>query len=408
MMNSNLSALEGKTIVVGVSGGIAAYKSCDLVSRLKKAGAEVYVIMTKNACQFVQPLTLQTLSLNPVATDTFAAPQTWEVEHIALAQKADLFILAPATANIIAKLAIGLADDMLSTTLLATKAPVLIAPAMNTQMYLAEPTQQNLATLQGRGAQVVGPGGGLLACGDIGAGRMSEPQEIVEAAAGILQPTGDFAGIHAILTAGPTREAIDPVRFLTNRSSGKMGYALAEALRDRGAAVTLVSGPVSLPAPAGVEVVSVTSTEDLQRALEARVAQAQVLIQAAAPADYTTAQYEEQKIKKQPGEELTLNLKQTTDVAAHLGKSKQEGQIFVGFAAETENGLENARRKLQAKNLDMICLNDVSQPDAGFDVDTNRITLVTPTLVKALPLLSKQQAAHRILDEILHLQQARV
>lgn len=407
-MNNSESALQGKTIVVGVSGGIAAYKSCDLVSRLKKAGARVYVIMTKNACQFVQPLTLQTLSLNPVATDTFAAPQTWEVEHIALAQKADLFIVAPATANIIAKLAIGLADDMLSTTLLATKAPVLVAPAMNTQMYLAEPTQQNLITLQARGVHVVGPSGGLLACGDIGTGRMSEPQEIVEAAASILQPRGDFAGIHAIVTAGPTREAIDPVRFLTNRSSGKMGYALAEALRDRGAVVTLISGPVALPAPTGVELVPITSTGDLQHALEARVAKVQVLIQAAAPADYTAAQYEEQKIKKQLGEQLTLHLKQTTDVAALLGKTKQKNQIFVGFAAETQNGLENARRKLQSKNLDMICLNDVSQPDAGFVVDTNRITMVTPKVVKPLPLLSKQQVAHRILDEILHLQQDKV
>lgn len=407
-MNNRESALQGKTIVVGVSGGIAAYKSCDLVSRLKKAGARVYVIMTKNACQFVQPLTMQTLSLNPVATDTFAAPQTWEVEHIALAQKADLFIVAPATASIIAKLAIGLADDMLSTTLLATRAPVLIAPAMNTQMYLAEPTQQNLITLQARGVHVVGPSGGLLACGDIGTGRMSEPQEIVEAAASILQPRGDFAGIHAIVTAGPTREAIDPVRFLTNRSSGKMGYALAEALRDRGAVVTLISGPVALPAPTGVELVPITSTGDLQHALEARVAKVQVLIQAAAPADYTAAQYEEQKIKKQLGEQLTLHLKQTTDVAALLGKTKQKNQIFVGFAAETQNGLENARRKLQSKNLDMICLNDVSQPDAGFVVDTNRITMVTPKVVKPLPLLSKQQVAHRILDEILHLQQDKV
>lgn len=407
-MNNRESALQGKTIVVGVSGGIAAYKSCDLVSRLKKAGARVYVIMTKNACQFVQPLTMQTLSLNPVATDTFAAPQTWEVEHITLAQKADLFIVAPATANIIAKLAIGLADDMLSTTLLATRAPVLIAPAMNTQMYLAEPTQQNLITLQARGVHVVGPSGGLLACGDIGTGRMSEPQEIVEAAASILQPRGDFAGIHAIVTAGPTREAIDPVRFLTNRSSGKMGYALAEALRDRGAVVTLISGPVALPAPTGVELVPITSTGDLQHALEARVTKVQVLIQAAAPADYTAAQYEEQKIKKQLGEQLTLHLKQTTDVAALLGKTKQKNQIFVGFAAETQNGLENARRKLQSKNLDMICLNDVSQPDAGFVVDTNRITMVTPKVVKPLPLLSKQQVAHRILDEILHLQQDKV
>lgn len=266
-MSSNTAKLQGKTIILGVTGGIAAYKACDLVSKLKKAGAEVHVIMTANACEFVRPLSFQTLSGNPVSTDTFDNVQYWEVEHIALAKKADLFVVAPATANVIAKLACGIADDMLTTTALATAAPLLLAPAMNTQMYLAPATQQNLQTLLARGARAVGPEGGLLACGDVGAGRMSEPAEILAAIEGILAPKGDFQGLRAVVTAGPTREALDPVRFLTNKSSGKMGYAVAEALRDRGAEVVLISGPVSLAKPEGVRLVSVESTGDLLRAV---------------------------------------------------------------------------------------------------------------------------------------------
>ena len=406
-----MSSSEGahpRNILLGVSGGIACYKAADLVSRLRKAGFDVNVVMTKNATEFVQPLTFQTMSENPVAVDTFQNPQFWEVEHIALAQKADLIVLAPATANVIAKLAHGIADDMLTTTVLASVAPLLIAPAMNTQMYAAAATQQNIQTLKDRGASFVGPDGGLLACGDVGAGRMSEPAQIVETIQTMLQRRSDLQGLRAIVTAGPTREELDPVRFLTNRSSGKMGFAIAEALRDRGAQVTLVHGPVSLAIPQGVQAVPVTSTQDLYEALSARVKDADVLIQAAAPADYRAKARAEQKIKKQPGQDLQLVLEETTDVAAALGKNKQPGQTFVGFAAETENHLDNARRKLVSKNLDMICLNDVGQLGAGFDVDTNQLTLVTNNSVSRLPMLSKREVADRLIDAVLLLRKAPV
>lgn len=401
-----MSALQGKTVVLGVSGGIAAYKACDLVSRLKKAGAAVYVIMTRNACEFVNPKTFQTLSHNPVAIDTFDNPQYWEVEHIALAQKADLFVIAPATANIIAKLSLGLADDMLSTTVLATQAPLLVAPAMNTQMYRAEPTQEHLNRLRARGWHTVGPEGGALACGDVGPGRMSEPQDILAAAERLLSVSRDYAGRKVLLTAGPTREAIDPVRYISNRSSGKMGYAIAEALLARGAEVTLLSGPVALTPPPCAELVPVTSTQDLYEAMLQRVGDAELLIQAAAPADFTLPEPADQKLKKQGDGGLTLQLRQTPDVARAAGERKKTGQVFVGFAAETNDHLDNARRKLAAKNLDMICLNDVSRSDAGFDVDTNALTLITRDSVQELPLLSKREAADRLLDALLPLLKA--
>jgi len=397
-----MSALLGKTIVLGVTGGIAAYKSCELCSRLKKAGAQVFVIMTSSACEFVAPLTFETLSQNPVVTSTFARPNHHEVEHIALAKAADLFVIAPATANMIAKLAVGLADDMLSTTVLATKASVLLAPAMNTQMYDAPSTQLNLRTLEGRGVMIIGPEGGLLACGDVGAGRMSEPVEIVAACEAFFASQKDFEGLNAVVTAGPTREMLDPVRFLTNRSSGKMGYAIAQALQARGAKVTLVSGPVSLPAPSGISPVFITSTQDLLQALTRLAPQADILIQAAAPADYTV-EPEAEKIKKKPGEPLVLTLRQTPDVAQAVGKHKKPGQFFVGFAAETGDHLDNARQKLIKKHLDLICFNDVTQPGAGFDVDTNVLTLISGSAIEKLPRLSKRQAADCLLDEILRL-----
>ncbi len=397
-----MSALHGKTIVLGVTGGIAAYKSCELCSRLKKAGAQVFVIMTGGACEFVRPLTLETLSQNPVVTDTFARPNHHEVEHIALAKAADLFVIAPATANIIAKLAAGLADDMLSTTVLATKASVLLAPAMNTQMYSAPATQVNLRTLEARGVMMIGPEGGLLACGDVGAGRMSEPEDITAACEAFFASRKDFEGLHAVVTAGPTREMLDPVRFLTNRSSGKMGYAIAQALLARGARVTLVSGPVSLPVPAGLSPVHVTSTRDLLQVLTGLAPQADILIQAAAPADFTV-EPETEKIKKKPGEPLVLTLRQTPDVARAVGEHKKPGQFFVGFAAETGDHPENARQKLVKKNLDLICFNDVTQAGAGFDVDTNVLTLISGSGIEKLPRLSKRLAAERLLDEILRL-----
>jgi phosphopantothenoylcysteine decarboxylase/phosphopantothenate--cysteine ligase len=395
----------GKTVVLGISGGIAAYKACEVVSRLVKAGIKVHVIMTKNACEFVSPLTLQTLSLNPVAIDTFEAPNAWEVEHISLARKADLLLIAPATANIIAKLACGLADDMLSTTALASKAPLLMAPAMNTVMWQHPATQENFRILIQRGARSVGPEGGMLACGDVGAGRMSEPVDIVNACVDLLSVRKDIEGKKVLVTAGPTREALDPVRFITNRSSGKMGYAIARAAAERGALVTLVSGPVALAPVIGTELVRVSTTQDLFDAVTRLAPETDILIQAAAPADYKPVEQSRQKIKKQPDGVLQLSLEQTPDVAKAAGQHKKSGQIFVGFAAETENILENAKKKLLSKNLDLIALNDVSQSDAGFDVDTNRLTLISSSGMIELPLLSKEEAAHRLLDEVLRMKQ---
>lgn len=403
-----MSTLKGKTIVLGVTGGIAAYKACEVVSRLKKAGVNVHVIMSRNACEFVQPLTLQTLSQNLVAVDTFEAPDVMDVEHISLAKKADVLLIAPATANIIAKLALGIADDMLTTTALATQAPLLIAPAMNTVMWQHPATQANLATLVARGAKTIGPDGGLLACGDVGAGRMSEPADIVEACLNLLMDKQDLQGQRVLVTAGPTREALDPVRYLTNRSSGKMGYAIALAAQARGAQVTLVTGPVSLQAPLGVSLEAITTTQDLYEAMTRLAPQQDIIIQAAAPADYTPVTVQDQKIKKLGDEPLRLEFRQTQDVAAAIGERKKPGQFFVGFAAETENLTESARKKLHKKKLDLIALNDVSRRDAGFDVDTNALTLISPNHEVELPLLSKQEAAHRLLDEVVRLRRERL
>ncbi|HHT06950.1 MAG: bifunctional phosphopantothenoylcysteine decarboxylase/phosphopantothenate--cysteine ligase CoaBC [Christensenellales bacterium] len=401
-------AQAAKTVVLGITGGIAAYKACEVVSRLKKAGVNVHVIMSRNACEFVQPLTLQTLSQNLVAVDTFEAPDVMDVEHISLAKKADVLLIAPATANIIAKLALGIADDMLTTTALATQAPLLIAPAMNTVMWQHPATQANLATLVARGAKTIGPDGGLLACGDVGAGRMSEPADIVEACLNLLMDKQDLQGQRVLVTAGPTREALDPVRYLTNRSSGKMGYAIALAAQARGAQVTLVTGPVSLQAPLGVSLEAITTTQDLYEAMTRLAPQQDIIIQAAAPADYTPVTVQDQKIKKLGDEPLRLEFRQTQDVAAAIGERKKPGQFFVGFAAETENLTESARKKLHKKKLDLIALNDVSRRDAGFDVDTNALTLISPNHEVELPLLSKQEAAHRLLDEVVRLRRERL
>lgn len=398
--------LSGKTVVLGVTGGIAAYKACELTSRLRKAGAQVYVVMTKNACEFVAPLTFETLSNHPVVTDTFARPEKWEVEHVALAKRADVFVIAPATANIMAKLAVGLADDMLSTTALATRVPLLIAPAMNTGMWENAATRQNVETLRARGARLIGPEGGFLACGDQGAGRMSEPETIFDAIAETLARTEDMRGLRVLVTAGPTQEKIDPVRYLTNRSSGKMGYAVAQAAAERGARVTLVSGPVRLAAPAGVEMVPVVSTQDLYDEMTRRCGEADVIVQAAAPADFTPVSAAEHKLKKQGGD-MTLALRETPDVAAAVGRLKREGQTLVGFAAETDNVLENAGGKLRKKRLDMIVANDVTAPGAGFDVDTNVVTFITKDARETLPLMSKREVAQRLLSRVLALRGAR-
>jgi len=391
----------GKNIVLGVTGGIAAYKSAEVVSRLRHLGACVHVIMTKNATEFVAPLTFQTLSANAVVTDTFSAPEYWNVEHVALAKLADVFVIAPATANILAKMACGIADDMLSTTVLATKAPVLVAPAMNTGMWTAEATRQNVETLRKRGVRFAGPGTGILACGDEGAGRMSEPAEIVEKIGEILAGENDLAGLKVLVTAGATRERLDPVRFLTNDSSGKMGFALAEAARDRGAEVTLVKGSTTAPVPENVRIVAIESAADLLAAMKKETPKQDIVIQAAAVADYRPAAASKTKIKKKAGEPLTIVLEENPDIAKTIGKTKKQGQTFVGFAAETDHVIRHAEEKLAAKNLDMIVANDVTKPGAGFNTDTNIATLITKEAKKELPIMSKRQLADVILDEIL-------
>lgn len=389
--------LKDKRIVLGVSGGIAAYKACELVSRLKKRGAQVRVVLTKHACEFVQPLTFETLSGNPAYTDAF--DRKFEIEHVALAKWADAVVIAPATANILAKLAAGIADDLLSTTLLAATAPVLVAPAMNTAMWKHPATQANLATLRSRNVHFVGPESGHLACGDEDIGRMSEPEQIVEALDAMLESVQDLAGRRVLVTAGPTVERIDPVRFITNRSTGKMGYAIAEAAAARGAFVTLVSGPVVLSAPEGVEVVRVESSDELCRAVLSHAPDADAVIQAAAPADYTPETVADHKIKKTGGE-LTLKLRPTTDIAAALGERKRPGQVLVAFAAETDDLVENARGKLARKNADLVVANDVTRPGAGFGTDTNIVTLVTADAQEELPMLTKRQTADAILDRV--------
>ena len=401
-MCCELPDVRGRHVVLGVTGGIAVYKSCEIVSRLRKLGVETHVIMTKNAAQFVQPLTFETLSNHPVVTDTFARPETWEVGHIALAKRADVFAIAPATANIMAKMACGIADDMLSTTILATKAPILLAPAMNTGMWTAAVTQQNVQTLKARGVHFAGPEAGFLACGDTGAGRMSEPETIVRAIVSLLCPKRDFAGLRVLVTAGATRERLDPVRYMTNDSSGKMGFALAEAAKNRGAQVTVIAGSTTAPVPDGIDIRRVESTQDLFDAVTTTAHDMDVVIQAAAPADYRFAVTYPQKHKKaHDGQPFVVELVENPDIAAAVGAAKRPGQVLVGFAAETENLLQNARRKLESKHLDLIVLNDVSQPGAGFNVDTNIATLITPDSQTEYPLRTKKQLAEDILDAVL-------
>ena len=396
---------EKKCVVLGVTGGIAAYKACESLRLLQKQGMDVFVVMTKNATRFVAPLTFETLSGHPVAVDTFERPATWEVEHIALAKRADLFLIAPATANIIAKLACGIADDMLSTTVLATRAPVMIAPAMNTGMWENPATQDNLRTLMARGVRVVAPASGHLACGDSGAGKLEDVEVIVRQAVQVLQGSQrrDMEGLRVMVTAGPTREPLDPVRYISNRSSGKMGYAIARAAARRGAKVTLLTGPVALDAPKDVETVRFTTTQELLDCAMARVDAQDVLIQAAAPADYRAAEVAPQKIKKQQGEDFVLRMVENPDVAAALGQKKRPDQVFVGFAAETNDMMAHAQGKLVRKKLDMIVANDVTKAGAGFDVDTNIVTLITQEDIVSLPLLSKDEVADRILTAALAL-----
>ncbi|MCE5235918.1 MAG: bifunctional phosphopantothenoylcysteine decarboxylase/phosphopantothenate--cysteine ligase CoaBC [Eubacteriales bacterium] len=363
-----------KAVVLGVTGSIAAFKACDIASGLKKRGVDVFCILTKSGAEFITPLSLEALSNHPVVTDMFNRESPWEIEHIALAKRADVFLVAPASANFLAKAAMGIADDMLTTTILATRAPILIAPAMNTQMYLHEATQANMKTLRERGCRFVEPATGLLACGDVGKGNLASVEDIVEATMALLYPKRDLEGKRILVSAGPTRESLDPVRYLTNRSSGKMGYAIAEAAAERGALVTLVSGPTDLSVPNGAERVDVTSSGDMFSAIDSRFDCCDALVMAAAPADFTPETVSAQKIKKGSRESLDITLKPTRDILAAMGL-KKSGQRILGFAAETENLAENARAKLEKKNLDMIAANDVSKENLGFGAEQNAVTL---------------------------------
>ncbi|GAB6088305.1 bifunctional phosphopantothenoylcysteine decarboxylase/phosphopantothenate--cysteine ligase CoaBC [Alkaliphilus crotonatoxidans] len=391
--------LKGKRVVVGVTGGIAAYKACDLVSKLKKLQAEVDVIMTKAATEFVQPQTLQALSQNPVIVDMFQSPRYWDIEHISLAQKADVLVVAPATANVIGKVANGIADDMLTTTIMASTAKVVFAPAMNTKMYENKIVQQNMEKLRGLGYGFIQPGSGRLACGDVGVGKLSDIDEIVQFVVNLTQIPQDLKDLPILITAGPTIEAIDPVRFLTNHSSGKMGYSLAEAAKARGARVTLVSGPTHLQPPAGVEFVPVQTAVEMLGAVMDRYDDQQVVIKAAAVADYRPERVSEKKIKKQD-DSLTINFVRNPDILLELGKAKKQ-QFLVGFAAETNQVVEYAIEKIKKKNLDLIVANDVSQEGAGFGSDTNIVLLIDPQeRVRPLEKANKSEIANKILDKI--------
>lgn len=397
--------LAGKTVILGVTGGIAVYKGVELLRLLVKAGAAVHVVMTKAATEFVTPLTFQTLSGNPVHSELFNLISEEKIGHISLAERADLFIIAPATANFVGKLAGGLADDLLSTTVMATRAPVLIAPAMNVNMYENRIYQQNEATLRCHGYHFVEPASGWLACGWEGKGKLQEPAIILEEAVNILT-SKDMAGLRLLVTAGPTREEIDPVRYISNHSSGKMGFAIARRARLRGAAVTLVSGPVSLPAPCGVELVKVESAAEMHAAVIGRAEAADIIIKAAAVADYRPLQRAGQKIKKKSGE-TSISLVKTADILADLGKAKRSGQILAGFAAETENLAANAVAKLTAKNLDMIVANDISQEGAGFNGETNIVRFFWHDgRSEALPIMTKEKVAGEILDRLMALRSA--
>ncbi len=392
--------MEKKTVVLGVTGGIACYKSAALASKLVQRGYNVEVVLTKNATEFIGPHTFEALTHNRAMTDTFDRNFQSHVEHVALADRADVLLVAPATANVIAKAAHGIADDMLTTTILACDCPKLIAPAMNTRMYENPVTQDNLEILRNYGWQVIEPASGHLACGAVGKGKMPEPEDLLEAVDHAVRYEKDMQNLRVLVTAGPTREALDPVRYLTNHSTGKMGYAIARAAADRGAEVVLVSGPTALKKPAFAETVDVDSALDMFEAVKDRAGEQDVIIKAAAVADYRPAQQSGQKLKKGEGE-LTLALERTDDILLWLGEHRQPGQFLCGFSMETEHVLENSRAKLQKKGLDMIAANSLRQEGAGFGTDTNVLTLITPKGEEALPLLSKEEAAHRLLDAIL-------
>ena len=391
--------LTGKTIVLGVTGGIAAYKSANLTSMLIKLHADVHVIMTQNATKFITPMTFETLTNNKCIVDTFDRNFSFDVKHVSLAKRGDLFVVAPCTANVIGKLAHGICDDMLTTTMLATRAPKLIAPAMNTGMWENPILQDNLVKLKGYGYHIIDPIVGRLACGDTGTGKMNSEEVIVEHILTFMAKEHDLKGKRFLITAGPTQEAIDPVRYITNHSSGKMGYAIAKMARLRGAEVMLVSGPVNIKSFEGVDLVPVKSAADMFDAVTSRSAEADAVIMCSAVADYTPAEYSDQKVKKHDGE-MAIQLKRTQDILGWLGEHKKAGQTLVGFSMETENLIENSRAKLLKKHADLICANSIAGGQTGFAVDTNKVTLITNETVNELPLCSKEETADKILDFI--------
>ncbi len=391
--------LRGKHIVLGVTGSIAAYKIASLASMLKKKKADVTVIMTRNATNFINPITFESLTGNKCLVDTFDRNFQYSVEHVALAKLADVVMVAPASANVLAKAAHGLADDMLTTTLLACECPKLFAPAMNTRMYRNPIVQDNIKTLQNYGMEVITPATGYLACGDTGEGKMPEPEFLLECIVKALQPD-DMQGIKVLVTAGATKEKIDPVRYITNHSTGKMGYAIARAAMLRGADVTLVTGRTELTPPPGVHTVKVMSAADMADAVKARAEEQDIIIKAAAVADYRPKHSADEKIKKKDGD-LTLELERTEDILGYLGEHKRKGQFLCGFSMETENMIENSRKKLEKKHLDLIAANNLKQAGAGFGTDTNIVTLLSENDMMELPLMSKEEVADALLDYIL-------
>lgn len=393
--------LQGKTVVLGVTGSIAAYKIANLTSMLTKLHADVHVLMTENATNFINPITFETLTGHKCLVDTFDRNFNYNIEHVALGTKADIVLVAPASANIIAKMAHGIADDMLSTTVLACRCKKLVAPAMNTNMYENPITQANIQKLRDFGMEVIEPATGLLACKAVGKGKMPSEDVLLQYILREIQYKHDMTGKRVLVTAGATREAIDPVRYITNHSTGKMGYALAQIAARRGAEVTLVSGVTELPAPLGVKVIPVESAEEMFEAVKAEAEKQDIIIKAAAVADYTPITVSDEKIKKQEGE-TAITLKRTTDILAWLGEHKREGQFLCGFSMETENMLENSRKKLAKKKADLIVANNLKVEGAGFGTETNVVTFISQDVVKELPILTKEEVASEIFDFIMH------
>lgn len=393
--------LKGKTVVLGVTGSIAAYKIAYLASALVKLHADVNVIMTKNATNFINPITFETLTGNKCLIDTFDRNFQFNVEHVALAKRADIFMVAPASANVIGKIAHGIADDMLTTTIMASKCPKLISPAMNTNMFENPILQDNLKILEKYGYEIINPASGYLACGDTGAGKMPEPETLLKYILRTIARDKDMAGKKVLITAGPTQEKIDPVRYITNHSTGKMGYALAENAMQRGADVTLVTGPVAIEPPMFVDLVPVTSAEDMARAVIARAPEQDIIIKAAAVADYRPVNPADEKIKKKDDSESSIALERTQDILKYLGSHKKADQFICGFSMETENMLENSRAKLAKKNVDMIVANNLKVKGAGFGTDTNVVTIITADDCMELEIMSKTEVASAIMDEIM-------